>query len=77
MRVSLLALPVGEEGIVSHIMGGPGFIRRLECMGVRIGKKVRKVASQPFRGPVIIEVDRTKIALGRGIASRIIVEVLS
>jgi ferrous iron transport protein A len=37
---------------------------------------VRKIACQPFGGPVVIEVDGAKISMGRGIASKIEVEVV-
>ena len=38
---------------------------------------MRKIACQPFGGPVVIEVNGSKISLGQKIASKIEVEVLS
>ena len=75
MELTLLELPIGKIGIVKIIIGGFGFRRRVESMGIREGARVKKISSQPFYGPVIVEVNRSCIALGRGIASRIIVEV--
>ena len=38
---------------------------------------MRKIACQPFGGPVVIEVDGAKISLGQKIAAKIEVEVLA
>ena len=50
---------------------------RLESMGIRKGQRVRKIACQPFGGPVVIEVGGCCVSMGRGIASKIDVEVVS
>jgi ferrous iron transport protein A len=42
-------------------------------MGIREGKVLKMVASYPFAGPLVVEVDGREITLGRGIAQRIIV----
>ncbi|HEX75984.1 MAG TPA: ferrous iron transport protein A [Dehalococcoidia bacterium] len=54
---------------------GPGFVQRLEALGIRPGKKVAKVSSTLFRGPVTLRVDNAEVAVGFGMANRIIVEV--
>ncbi|MBL7209298.1 MAG: ferrous iron transport protein A [Dehalococcoidia bacterium] len=54
---------------------GPGFGRRLEALGVRPGKKVTKVGSTFFRGPVTLRAGNTQVAVGFGMANRIVVEV--
>jgi len=46
-------------------------------MGIRRGSRVRKITCHPFGGPVVIELNGAKISLGRGIAAKIEVEVLS
>jgi ferrous iron transport protein A len=45
--------------------------------GHKEGRKVRKIVCQPFGGPVVIEVEGSRISLGRGIASKIDVEIVS
>jgi len=45
-------------------------------MGIMPGKKVRLVSVQPMRGPVTIETNGRQISLGRGMAARILVEVI-
>ncbi|BDH79330.1 MAG TPA: ferrous iron transport protein A [Methanothermobacter sp.] len=74
--ITLKDLKTGERAIVREIIGGIGLRRRLESLNIRVGKKVRKVSSLPFRGPIIIEVDRSKIAIGQGMAGKILVEVI-
>lgn len=54
-----------------------GWAKRLESMGIRKGQRVRKIACQPFGGPVVIEIGGCCVSMGRGIASKIDVEVVS
>jgi len=54
-----------------------GWEKRFESMGIRKGIHIRKIATQPFGGPVVIEVNGSKISLGRNIAAKIEVEVLA
>jgi Fe2+ transport system protein FeoA len=54
---------------------GPGLARHLEALGIRPGKKVTKVSSALFRGPITLRVDNSQVAVGFGMANRIIVEL--
>lgn len=63
----------GEVGVVFRLAGGRGMAARLQAMGVRPGKKVRKISRQPLGGPVAVEIDNFCIAIGHGMARRIIV----
>ena len=65
----------GQTGIVVQINAGHGMVRRLEVMGVRLGVKITKRSAQLLRGPVTVQVGRTELALGFGIAQRVMVEV--
>lgn len=71
---NLIEMRPGDEGIVVDIKGGYGFLRRLEYLGVRVGVKIKKVSSQFLRGPVIIQVGNTQVALGYGMASKILLK---
>ena len=75
-EVRLLELGRGKTAVIKQIEGGYGFQRRLTSLGVRVGKTVRKVGSAPLKGPVVVEVDRIKVAIGRGIAIKILIEEL-
>lgn len=70
----LTNLKVGESGIVLSLEGGSCFQQRLRTLGLKEKKKLRVVAIHPFRGPVVIEIDDRKISIGRGMASKILVE---
>ncbi|MCK4357543.1 MAG: ferrous iron transport protein A [Candidatus Cloacimonetes bacterium] len=73
-RINLTQMKSGEQGTVAQIIGGFGMQRRVESLGVRINVEVTKVSSQLMRGPVTIQVGNTKVALGFGMAQKIIVE---
>ena len=65
----------GESGRISQINGGHGMIDRIAALGVRPGTRITKIHSGFRQGPVTIEVSRTQIAIGFGMAARILVEV--
>ncbi|MCK4385352.1 MAG: ferrous iron transport protein A [candidate division Zixibacteria bacterium] len=73
-RVDLTQLQEGESGVVVNIHGGYGLVRRLESMGIRVGKKVTKVSSQLMRGPITVRIDNFQVAIGFGMARKIIVK---
>jgi ferrous iron transport protein A len=68
-------MEIGQTGTVIGILGGRGLMRRLEALGIRPGKKVTKISSALLRGPVTLRVDNAQVAIGFGMANRIIVEV--
>lgn len=68
-------MEAGQTGTVIQISGGHGLVRRLEAMGIRPSKKITKVSSTFLRGPVTFKVDHAQIAIGFGIANKILVEV--
>jgi len=74
-KVDLTQLEEGENGVVVDILGGHGLIRRLESLGIRVGKKVTKVSSQFMRGPITIRIDNFQVAIGFGMARKILVEI--
>jgi ferrous iron transport protein A len=77
MVVSLLDMQTGQSGVIVNINGGRGLMTRLENMGIRISKKIKKIGSSMWRGPQTVEVDHMKIAVGYGMAGKIFVEVVS
>jgi ferrous iron transport protein A len=74
-QLTLAEMKTGQTGIVVGVLGGHGLIRRLDALGIRPGKKVTKLGSTLFRGPVILRVDNAQVAVGFGMARKIIVEV--
>ena len=74
-RILLTAMETGQIGKVVQIQGGRGMVGRLEVLGIRIGRDLKKVSSQFMRGPVVLEVGNTQVAVGFGMAGKILVEV--
>lgn len=73
-----LALSEAEHGVeleIADVLDGHGLKNRLENMGIRIGKKVKKLSSVTSKGPLIIEIagSSSNVALGYGMAKKILV----
>jgi ferrous iron transport protein A len=75
MIVPLSSLRPGERGIVVTLQGGAGFRNRLLGMGIAPGAVVQ-VLEMYNAGPIIVSVSGTRFALGRGMASKILVRRL-
>ena len=73
--LSLRQLDSGQSGKVVEIRGGTGLVNRLEAMGIRPGQKITKISSMMMRGPVTLQAGSTRLAIGFGMAGKIIVEV--
>ena len=74
-RVSLSDMKSGQSGRIVQIDGRVGMTCRLDVLGLRIGKKIKKVSRQLMRGPVIVSHGNTRAAVGFGMAQRIWVEI--
>jgi ferrous iron transport protein A len=72
--MSLTDMPAGKKGTIVTIYGGHGLIQKLNTLGLRIGKEIVKVSGQWMKGPVIIRSGNTEIAIGFGMAHKIMVE---
>ena len=66
----LAQLRIGETARIMAIEGGRGLRQKLFLRGLIEGKVVRVISNY---GPVTIEVDRSVVAIGRGMARKIIV----
>ncbi len=74
--VSLAELDPLQHGKIKEINGWPNPVRRLEdAMGLRPGRRVMKIGGQFLRGPVTVSVGHTSMALGHGMAMRVMVEI--
>ena len=72
-RSTAARMDSGQSGTVIEIAGGHGLANRLYALGIRPGKRITKVSSMFARGPVIIQVDRAEVAIGFGMANKIVV----
>ena len=73
-QLTLAEMKTGQTGTVVGVLGGHGLIRRLDALGIRPGKRVIKLNSTLFRGPVMLRVDNAQVAVGFGMARKIIVQ---
>ena len=69
----LIDLKEKEKAIILSIRGGIGVAQRLTDMGLTPGTEITVIKSV-FFGPIEISVRGSKLAIGRGIASKILVE---
>ncbi|TDA32992.1 MAG: hypothetical protein DSO02_00110 [Hadesarchaea archaeon] len=72
----LTGLLEGQKGIVSHLSGGTSACRRLADMGITPGVEVEVLKSALFRGPLLVKVRGTTLAVGRGLALKVFVKPL-
>ena len=70
----LTELKEKQTAVVKDIRGGVGMVRRLEALGIRQGRKITKISAHFWGGPVTVLVEKTKIAIGHGMARKIVVE---
>jgi len=73
-QLTLAEMRTGQTGTVVGVLGGHGLIQRLDALGIRPGKKVTKLSSTLFRGPVTLRVNNSRVAVGFGMAKKIIIE---
>jgi ferrous iron transport protein A len=72
--ITLAQLKDGQSGTVTEIQGGRRMTDRLNALGIIPGKKITKTSAMLMRGPVTVEVDRVEVAIGFGMASRVVVK---
>ncbi|MFO8061543.1 MAG: FeoA family protein [bacterium] len=68
----LIDIPAGTHVKIQKIYGGLGFRQRMAEMGLISGATI-KVVKNDSHGPVIVNVNNTRIALGRGMCGKITV----
>ena len=70
---SLLTVPVGKQ---ARLISMNGALRtKLLQYGLHVGDFIRVLRLAPLGGPMLIEVNSREIALGRGVAEKIFVEL--
>jgi ferrous iron transport protein A len=75
-RLKLSAVHGGESARIRQLAGGQAFLSRLAPLGFVPGARLR-VIQNLGRGPLIVAVCHTQVALGRGEADKILVELLA
>lgn len=73
MFINLTDLGENKLAVIKEINGGHAVSKKLESMGIRIGKSIRKINGQ--KGPQIIKIDNLQIAIGYKMAKHVVLEV--
>jgi DtxR family Mn-dependent transcriptional regulator len=74
--ISICDVKAGASAKVSFIRGGHRILQRLLDMGLTPGTSIKVERSAPFKGPIEVCVRGSKLALGRGIAANVFVELV-
>jgi DtxR family Mn-dependent transcriptional regulator len=73
--VPLASLEAGASGVFARVSDAdPEMLRFLDARGIRPGTMIRVIASEPFGGPVRVEVEGRRHALGTELAHNIRIE---
>ncbi len=64
----------GRRGRVVAIDGGRQVRQKLNTMGVHVGDLIQITRSGIMKGPIIMSVHGVEIAIGRGMADKVLVE---
>lgn len=74
-RIAIGNLEQGQFGRISLIRGGYNILNRLSERGLKPGTKIHAVNVTPHNGPVEVSLGSSKITLGKGIASKVFVDL--
>ncbi len=74
--ISLAQLKKDQTAKVVDFELGFGCKQKLQNLGIRKGVTVKKIAGLFSHGPLVIMAGRAQIALGRKMASKVMVEVI-
>ncbi|GAB4341252.1 MAG: FeoA domain-containing protein [Calditrichia bacterium] len=73
-KKTLLELPVNHTAKIVEISGGKGSRQLLAQLGIGVGSLITVRRNAPFAGPVLVENHGVSVAIGRGVAAKILVE---
>ena len=72
--VALVELALGESGTFSRVSDSdPEMLRYLSEQGIRPGAELRVIERQPFGGPLFVEVEGARHAIGGELAQRMLI----
>lgn len=77
-KIALTVMKVNQEGLVVEILEdstirGQKMALHLSTLGIRVGARIKKVNQQVLKGPIVVEIGGSQIAVGFGIAKKILV----
>jgi len=73
--MSLLDMQMGSWATVVGVECGARVAATLRQHGIYPGDRIRVIRSAPLGGPLLVEVNTREVALGRGVAAKVMVEI--
>lgn len=74
--ISLVEMKVNATGIIRQLGEGDQFQAKMNSLNLRIGKKVKKISNSMLKGPIVVEIDKSRVAIGFGMSQKVLVEVI-
>jgi len=74
-KIDVTQMKSGEKAKIIQIHGGKGLVTKLEALGIRHGVEITKISGQIMHGPIVLKVGNTQVAIGFGMARKVIVNV--
>lgn len=74
-HIAVSKMKSGQTGKIIEIQGGQGLTARLSALGIIPGRNITKISDMIMRGPVTIKTGSTQVAIGYGMANKIIIEL--
>ncbi|MGA1979406.1 MAG: FeoA family protein [Sedimentisphaerales bacterium] len=74
-KLSLIQLKENQKAKVLEISGGRILQHKMMSMGIYPGREIMKLSHFALRGPVTVRVGKSVLALGHGVAAKIIMEI--
>ena len=71
----LSSLCQGQKAKVVSLAGGHAFRQRVLGMGLRVGRDIEVIGGAGRGGPVVVAAGDTRLAVGQGMAEKIMVVV--
>ena len=75
--IPLTQLAKGACAQIFEVHAGKQVAHRLSTLGMRPGVRLRKISAFVLRGPITVKIGATVIALGHGMAEKVIVSPVS
>ena len=72
---SLIEMKHGQMGVITNVYGGRALCQQLDAMHIIPGARIRKVSGSFMGGPVTVQIGSARLAIGYGMAARIILKV--
>ncbi|MBN2361095.1 MAG: ferrous iron transport protein A [Deltaproteobacteria bacterium] len=73
-RLNLLGCRPGDWVRIVSIDAGAGAALNLSRLGLSPGDQVQVLRRSPLAGPIVVRLGESEIAIGRGLAERVLVE---